>query len=99
MAKKPAERRVATRYPIGFRALEAYATMNGARIETVNISQTGLLAQIIEDAPTVGEVQINLPGLGELPAIIVWRTDKLVGLQFNEPIAEKALADLLARAQ
>lgn len=99
MAKKPAERRAAKRYPIGFRALEAYATINGARIETVNISQTGLLAQIIEDAPTTGTVEIDIPGLGPRPATIVWRTEKLVGLQFNEPIEEKALAELLARAQ
>ena len=99
MTKKPVERRAATRYPIGFRALEAYATMNGAKIETVNISVTGLLAQIVEDAPTAGTVEVNLPGLGPRAATIVWRTEKLVGLQFNEPIEEKALAELLARAQ
>lgn len=98
LTRKPDDRRTAQRFPVGFRALNASASIDGAPVDIVNISQTGVLVQGAAGVASKGTVKVAIPGLKPRDADIVWRREDVVGLHFAQPISDDAFASLLARS-
>lgn len=57
-----------------------------------NLSASGLLIETQLDLPTGRKLSVELPEVGEVSASVVWRSDRLAGCRFDEPISQAVLS-------
>jgi hypothetical protein len=68
------------------------AAIAGNRALLHNLSETGLLIETFDDLAVGEGIQVDLPEAGGRSAKVVWRSDRLFGCQFEQPIAHAAIS-------
>lgn len=93
-ARSP-ERRAQPRHGVLFRTVLIDSEIDGESAEIINIAPTGFLARTRITRANGSFIEIELPGLGQARAQVVWCGKGLLGAHFEQPMSDAAFHDLI----
>ncbi|MFO1239856.1 MAG: hypothetical protein U1E64_05840 [Sphingomonadaceae bacterium] len=89
------ERRALPRHSVLFRTVLIDSEIDGESAEITNIARSGFLARTGINRIKGSVVKLDMPGLGEVKATVVWCGNGLLGAHFQQPMEEAAFTELL----